>query len=76
MTREEIKIDLNKKYDIQIAWTGFHPHCDTFENIALSYLWEKHFLDKRDVLKWLETHELHEHKVDGFGRTIYNVIYA
>lgn len=31
-------VDLNKKYDIQIAWTGFHPHCNTFENIPLSYL--------------------------------------
>lgn len=78
LIRKDIKImkeKLNKKYDLNLIEIGIASSCDYFKDTSLKELVDRKFISEDTAIKILSTHDLHEHRVDAFGDTIYNKVY-
>lgn len=67
--------ELNKKYDMMLINIGIASSCDFFKDTSLQELVDRKFIAEDTAIKILSTHDLHEHRVDAFGDTIYNKVY-
>lgn len=70
-----MKEKLNKKYDLILVNIGIASSCDSFKDTSLQELIDRKFIAEDTAIKILKENDLHEHRVDAFGNTVYNKVY-
>ena len=73
--RKDMEEKMNKKYDLNLIKIGIASSCDYFKDTSLKELVDRKFISEDTAIKILSTHDLHEHRLDAFGDTIYNKVY-